>query len=60
MDFETINLILFSALMIYFVITVNRFFLSLNPYDFTSTQKQETYDSSTKKVKKIYNETIKK
>jgi hypothetical protein len=55
MDFGTINLILFSALMIYFVITVNRFFLSLNPYDFTSTQKQETYDSSTKKIKKIFN-----
>jgi hypothetical protein len=55
MDFGTINLILFSALMIYFVITVNRFFLSLNPYDFTLTQKQEIYDSSTKKITKTPN-----
>ena len=55
MDFGTINLILWCALMIYFVIQLYTFFQKLNPYNFFSTKTAESYDTSTKKVKKIYN-----
>jgi hypothetical protein len=60
MDFGTINLILWYTLMIYFVIQLYTFVQKLNPYNFFSTKTAESYDTSTKKVKKIYNETIKK
>lgn len=53
MDFGTINFILWSALMIYLIMQVNRFSNKLNPYDFFSTKEKETYDSSKKKTKKV-------
>jgi len=59
MDYATI--LLFIALMIYLYTDLYRFFQSLNPYDFTSNIKQESYDFITeKKAKKILGENIKK
>jgi len=55
MEFETINLVLWSSLMIYLIIQLYKFFQSLNPYDFKSTKTLESYDTSTKKIKKIFN-----
>ena len=54
MDFASIIFILWMSLLIYFYLSAYRFLLSLNPYDFTSTQKTESYDPSTKKVKKNF------
>ena len=59
MDYATI--LLFIALMIYLYNDLYRFFQSLNPYDFTSNKKQESYDFATeKKAEKILGENIKK
>ena len=59
MDYATI--LLFIALMIYIFNDLYRFFQSLNPYDFTLINKQESYDFTTKeKAKKILGENIKK
>ena len=59
MDYATI--LLFIALMIYIFNDLYRFFQSLNPYDFTLLNKQESYDFTTKeKAKKILGENIKK
>jgi len=59
MDYATI--LLFIALMIYLYTDLYRFFQSLNPYDFTSNKKQESYDFATKKkAEKILGENIKK
>jgi hypothetical protein len=59
MDYVTI--LLFIALMIYLYTDLYRFFQSLNPYDFTSNKKQESYDFATeKKAEKILGENIKK
>ena len=59
MDYAT--LLLFIAVMIYIFNDLYRFFLSLNPYDFTLINKQESYDFTTKeKAKKILGENIKK
>ena len=61
MDFGTSNILLLIALMIYMFNDLYRFFLSLNPYDFTLINKQESYDFTTKKkAKKILGENIKK
>mgnify|MGYP007043776928 FL=1 len=47
--------------MIYLYTDLYRFFQSLNPYDFTSNKKQESYDFATKKkAEKILGENIKK
>ena len=59
MDYATI--LLFIALMIYIFNELYRFFQSLNPYDFTLINKQESYDFTTKKkAEKILGENIKK
>ena len=59
MDYAT--LLLFIAVMIYIFYELYRFLLSLNPYDFTSINKQESYDFTTKKkAEKILGENIKK
>ena len=59
MDYAT--LLLFLAVMIYILNDLYRFFQSLNPYDFTSNKKQESYDFATeKKAEKILGENIKK
>ena len=59
MDYAT--LLLFIAVMIYIFNDLYRFFLSLNPYDFTLINKQESYDFTTKKkAEKILGENIKK
>ena len=59
MDYATISLLI--ALMIYIFNDLYRFFQSLNPYDFTSNIKQESYDFTTKKkAEKILGENIKK
>jgi len=59
MDYATI--LLFIALMIYIFNDLYRFFQSLNPYDFTLINKQESYDFTTKKkAEKILGENIKK
>ena len=59
MDYAT--LLLFIAVMIYMFNDLYRFFLSLNPYDFTLINKQESYDFTTKKkAEKILGENIKK
>tara|TARA_X000001382_G_scaffold20650_1_gene12538 strand:- start:123 stop:302 length:180 start_codon:yes stop_codon:yes gene_type:complete len=59
MDYAT--LLLFIALMIYIFNDLYRFFQSLNPYDFTLINKQESYDFTTKKkAEKILGENIKK
>jgi len=59
MDYTT--LLLFLAVMIYILNDLYRFFQSLNPYDFTSNIKQESYDFTTKKkAEKILGENIKK
>ena len=61
MDFGTGNILLLIALMIYIFNDLYRFFQSLNPYDFTSLNKQESYDFTTKKkAEKILSENIKK
>tara|TARA_A100001011_G_scaffold328842_1_gene353788 strand:+ start:427 stop:612 length:186 start_codon:yes stop_codon:yes gene_type:complete len=61
MDFGTSTILLLIALMIYIFNDLYRFFLSLNPYDFTSIKKQESYDFATeKKAEKILGENIKK
>ena len=61
MDFGTSNILLLIALMIYIFNDFYRFLISLNPYDFTSLNKQESYDFTTKeKAKKILGENIKK
>ena len=61
MDFGTSNILLLITLMIYMFNDLYRFFLSLNPYDFTLINKQESYDFTTKeKAKKILGENIKK
>ena len=61
MDFGTSTILLLIALMIYTFNDLYRFFLSLNPYDFTLINKQESYDFTTKKkAKKILGENIKK
>jgi hypothetical protein len=61
MDFGTSNILLLIALMIYMFNDLYRFFLSLNPYDFTLINKQESYDFTTKKkAEKILGENIKK
>ena len=61
MDFGTRNILLLIALMIYMFNDLYRFFLSLNPYDFTLINKQESYDFTTKKkAEKILGENIKK
>ena len=61
MDFGTSNILLLMALMIYMFNDLYRFFLSLNPYDFTLINKQESYDFTTKKkAEKILGENIKK
>ena len=59
MDYAT--LLLFIAVMIYILNDLYRFFQSLNPYDFTLINKQESYDFTTKKkAEKILGENIKK
>ena len=59
MDYAT--LLLFIAVMIYIFNDLYRFFQSLNPYDFTLINKQESYDFTTKKeAEKILGENIKK
>tara|TARA_B100001057_G_C22142326_1_gene678752 strand:- start:214 stop:393 length:180 start_codon:yes stop_codon:yes gene_type:complete len=59
MDYATISLLI--ALMIYIFNDLYRFFQSLNPYDFTLINKQESYDFTTKKkAEKILGENIKK
>ena len=59
MDYAT--LLLFIAVMIYIFNDLYRFFQSLNPYDFTSLNKQESYDFTTKKkAEKILDENNKK
>ena len=61
MDFGTSNILLLIALMIYMFNDLYRFFLSLNPYDFTLINKQQSYDFTTKKkAEKILGENIKK
>ena len=61
MDFGTSTILLLIALMIYMFNDLYRFFLSLNPYDFTLINKQESYDFTTKKkAEKILGENIKK
>ena len=61
MDFGTGNILLLIALMIYIFNDFYRFLISLNPYDFTSINKQESYDFTTKKkAEKILGENIKK
>tara|TARA_Y100000593_G_C4243104_1_gene303249 strand:+ start:301 stop:486 length:186 start_codon:yes stop_codon:yes gene_type:complete len=61
MDFGTSNILLLIALMIYIFNDFYRFLISLNPYDFTSINKQESYDFTTKKkAEKILGENIKK
>ena len=61
MDFGTGNILLLIALMIYIFNDFYRFLISLNPYDFTSLNKQESYDFTTKKkAEKILSENIKK
>ena len=61
MDFGTSNILLLIALMIYMFNDLYRFFLSLNPYDFTLINKQESYDfTAKKKAEKILGENIKK
>jgi len=61
MDFGTGNILLLIALMIYIFNDFYRFLISLNPYDFTSLNKQESYDFTTKKkAEKILGENIKK
>ena len=61
MDFGTSNILLLIALMIYVFNDFYRFLISLNPYDFTSLNKQESYDFTTKKkAEKILGENIKK
>tara|TARA_B100001778_G_scaffold220047_1_gene182411 strand:- start:170 stop:355 length:186 start_codon:yes stop_codon:yes gene_type:complete len=61
MDFGTSTILLLIALMIYIFNDLYRFFLSLNPYDFTLINKQESYDFTTKKkAEKILGENIKK
>ena len=61
MDFGTSNILLLIALMIYIFNDFYRFLISLNPYDFTSLNKQESYDFTTKKkAEKILSENIKK
>ena len=47
--------------LIYIFNDFYRFLISLNPYDFTSINKQESYDFTTKKkAEKILGENIKK
>ena len=59
MDYAT--LLLFIAVMIYIFNDLYRFFQSLNPYDFTLINKQESYEFTTKKkAEKILGENIKK
>ena len=61
MDFGTSNILLLIALMIYIFNDFYRFLISLNPYDFTLINKQESYDFTTKKkAEKILGENIKK